>query len=158
MLDALKALFKEKMSLEEGEESPLPEGEAPPPLQVAACALLLEVAYADQEFSDSERRHLEDSVMRHFGLDEETAAQLIEHADGERRMSGDLYGFTSLIMENYNMAQKMVLLEVMWGLVYADGEVAKHETYIMRKVSQLLDVKPAFLTEAKKKVSNRHID
>ncbi len=122
-------------------------------MQIAACALLLEIAYADDEFADSERAHLESAIQRHFGLESDTAQQLIEFADKERRRQIDLHQFTRLISENYNLAQKMVLLETMWGLVYADGEVAKHETHLMRRLSNLLDVKPAFLTEAKKKAA-----
>ena len=34
----------------------------------------------------------------------------------------------------------MVLLEVMWGLVYADGELSTHEESLMRKVCHLLDL------------------
>jgi uncharacterized tellurite resistance protein B-like protein len=50
----------------------------------------------------------------------------------------------------------MVLLESLWGLVYADGVVAKHETYLMRKLCNLLDVKPAYLSEAKRRAEPRH--
>jgi uncharacterized tellurite resistance protein B-like protein len=125
-------------------------------MQVAACALLLEIAYADDEFADSERAHLENAVQRHFGLEPETAEQLIAFADKERRKGVDLHQFTRLITENYDMAQKMVLLETMWGLVYADGVVAQHETYLMRKLSHLLDVKAAYLSEAKKRAEPTH--
>jgi len=43
---------------------------------------------------------------------------------------------------------------VMWRVVYADGELAKHESYLMRKISNLLDLRPGFLSEARKKVTD----
>lgn len=156
MLDSIRSFFADKMAPpapaptpDGSEESSVARGH--PSLQVAACALLLEIAYADDEFADSERAHLENAVQRHFGLEPDTAQQLIEFSDRTRRRQVDLHQFTRLITESYTMAQKMVLLETMWGLVYADGVVAEHETYLMRKLCNLLDVKHAYLSEAKRR-------
>ena len=151
MLDALKSFFSDKMAAPEAADESGESTAGHPSLQVAACALLLEIAYADDEFADSERAHLENAVQRHFGLEPDTAQQLIEFCDRTRRRQVDLYQFTRLITESYTMAQKMVLLETMWGLVYADGVVAEHETYLMRKLCNLLDVKHAYLSEAKRR-------
>ena len=151
MLDGIRAFFQDRMTAPEATDDDPSEAKTHPSLQVAACALLLELAHADDEFADAERAHLENAVQRHFGLDTDTAQQLIDFADAERRRGADLHQFTRLITDNYDMAQKMVLLETMWGLVYADGMVAQHETYLMRKLSHLLDVKPAYLSEAKKR-------
>ncbi len=156
MLDSIRSFFSDKMTAPEAADENGEPTAGHPSLQIAACALLLELAYADDEFADSERAHLENAVQRHFGLEPETARQLIEFSDKERRRGTDLHQFTRLITESYSLAQKMVLLETMWGLVYADGIVAQHETYLMRKLSSLLDVKPAYLSEAKKKAEPRH--
>ena len=45
----------------------------------------------------------------------------------------------------------MVLAEVMWGLVYADQELASHESYLMRKLSTLLELRPGYLAAARKR-------
>jgi uncharacterized tellurite resistance protein B-like protein len=119
------------------------------PVQVAACALLLEIAYADGEFSAPERAHLEEVLARHFGLDAETGARLLAIAHEERAQAVDHFRFTSVLLRNYDIGQKMVLAEVMWGLVLADGEVADHEQYLARKISNLLDLPPAYLASAK---------
>jgi uncharacterized tellurite resistance protein B-like protein len=42
----------------------------------------------------------------------------------------------------------LVLAEVMWGLVLADGEIADHEHYLTRKIS-MLELEPAYLSSAK---------
>ena len=156
MLDSIRSFFSDNMAAPEAADESGEPTAGHPSLQVAACALLLELAYADDEFAESERAHLENAVQRHFGLEPETARQLIEFSDKERRRGTDLHQFTRLITESYSLAQKMVLLETMWGLVYADGIVAQHETYLMRKLSGLLDVKPVYLSEAKKKAEPRH--
>ena len=39
--------------------------------------------------------------------------------------------------------------------LYADGELAKHEDYLMRKLSNLLQLRPGYLAEARKRASLR---
>ena len=53
-------------------------------IRLAACALLLELAYADDEFSEEEQQHLESAVRRQFGLEEAEAVKLLELAQRER--------------------------------------------------------------------------
>lgn len=124
-------------------------------LHVAACALLLEIAYADDAFSDAERTHIEAVMQRHFDLDEETAAALIEVAEAERSRAVDLYQFTSLIRDSYDLGQKTLLAEIMWGLVLTDGDVQRHESYMLRKIANLLDLEPGYLASARKRVASR---
>ena len=118
-------------------------------MHIAACALMLELAYADEQFTEIERDHIEAVLQRHFSLDQETAQSLIELADMERRNSTDLYQFTSLIRENYDLGQKTLLAEILWGLILADGQIARHEGYLLRKIGNLLDLKPGYLAEAR---------
>jgi uncharacterized tellurite resistance protein B-like protein len=73
----------------------------------------------------------------------------LEIAEEERGRSVDHFRFTSVLLRNYDLGQKMVLAEVMWGLVLADGEIAEHEHYLTRKISNLLELQPAYLSTAK---------
>ena len=118
-------------------------------IHIAACALMLELAHADDHFSDVERDQIEAVLQRHFALDEETARSLIELADSERRSSTDLYQFTSLIRDNYDLGQKTLLAEILWGLILADGRIAQHEGYLLRKIGNLLDLEPGYLAQAR---------
>jgi len=134
-----------------GETAPAPDGAAT--VRIAACALLLELAHADGEFSEKEQEHIENALARHFGLDENTARELLQLAEQERAASIDHFQFTHLIAEHYDLGQKMVLAEVMWGVILADGELAAHETYLVRKLASLLELEPAYLARARKAAS-----
>ena len=123
-------------------------------LHVAACALLLELAHADDEFTEGERMHVEAVVRRHLDLDEETAKGLIELAEQERKNAIDLYQFTSLIRDNYDLGQKTLLAEIMWGVVLSDGRIEQHESYLLRKIANLLDLKPGYLSAARRRASD----
>jgi uncharacterized tellurite resistance protein B-like protein len=147
-----RSLFDSIKELVAGQPAPEPttaEQYGVDPLHLAACALLLDVAYADGEFSAPEIKHVEDTLARHFGLSPEDAQRLLDIAEDERRRSVDHYQFTSLLQRHYDLGQKMVLAEVIWGLVLADGEIAEHEHYLTRKISNLLDLQPAYLATAK---------
>ena len=122
-------------------------------LHVAACALLLELAHADDQFTDGERGHIEAVLQRHFGVDDATARELIELAEAERANAIDLYQFTSLIRSSYDLGQKTLLAEIMWSLVLSDGRIAHHEAHMLRKIASLLDLEPGYLAAARKRVS-----
>lgn len=120
--------------------------------RLAACALLLELAHTDDQFSEGERKHLRAAVRRQFDLDPAQADELLDLAEQERARAVDLWQFTTLIKQHYSKGQKMVLLEVMWGLVYADGELAEKENYLMRKICNLLDLEVGYLADVKKRM------
>lgn len=122
-------------------------------LHLAACALLLELAHADDEFSEAEATHIEVVLRRHFDLGEEEAQELMALAEEERSSAIDLWQFTSLIRSSYDLGQKTLLAEVMWGLILADGEIARHEAYLLRKIANLLDLEPGYLSAARKRIA-----
>ena len=151
MLDAIRKFFQDSME-GSAEQDPGPDEEKD--LRLAACALLLEIAYADDEFTEDERDHLEQAIRRGFGVGQIEAEQLIALAEEERAQAVDLWQFTNLIAKSYTVGQKMVLAEMMWGLVYADGMLDSHEAYLMRKINHLLGLKPGYLAEAKKRMQD----
>jgi len=161
VLDSIKRFFDHHLTPAESQSEQVPDDVThrdEDRLALGACALLLELAHADDEFTEEERSHIEEALTRHFNLPLETARELISLADEERRRAVDLYQFTSMMTANYDEGQRMVLAEVMWGLVYADGELTKHEDYLMRKLSSLLELRPGYLAEARKRALNSRAD
>lgn len=148
MLDALRRALQRR-----------PPSDAPTPaltpgvdeLHVAACALLLEVAHIDGSYDAAEQRRLEHALQRHFGLDEEGVAALVAAAEADRGESVDHFRYTRRLVEGYDLGQKMLLAEVMWEIILADGEVSDHEAWLARKLAHLLNLEPAYLSEARKK-------
>jgi len=148
MLESIRNFFRTSMPAAGDEKAD------PRDLRLAACALLLELAHADDHFSEEERSHVEGAIRRHIGIDAAEAEKLLELAEQARSEAVDLWQFTSLIAEHYSLGQKMVLAEVMWGLVYSDGKLASKEDYLMRKISNLLRLEPGYLAEARKRVED----
>jgi uncharacterized tellurite resistance protein B-like protein len=149
MLTSIKSFFHSAMF----PDSPNPQLRSRD-TRLAACALLLELAHADADFTHAERVHLTSAVRRQFGLGAAQADELVALAERERQDAVDLWQFTSLIKEHYSRGQKMVLVEVMWGLVYADGEMAAKEDLLMRKICNLLDIEPGYLAQIRKQTED----
>ena len=138
-------MFERMDSLFHGTMLPRDSGATGHEVRLASCALLLELAYADDAFTPEERLYIEHTVRRQFGLDHEHAEELLLMADWQRRLDGGVTTFARLISEHYSTGQKMVLAEVMWSLVHADGSLALREEQLMAKVVSLLGFRPEYL-------------
>lgn len=121
-------------------------------IQVATCALLLEMAHTDEEFSEVEETLIEDLLENRFALPSTAIAQLISLAQGERGASPDLYHFARDINEQFSMDEKIELIESLWRIVYADGMLDKYEEYLMRQLTKLLRLSHRQMIDAKLKI------
>jgi len=150
MLDPLRRFIRQRRSVEISDapaESPHDE------IQLAATALLLDLAYADGDFTPPERAHIESALARHFNLDVPSVQELLALADAERLKAIDHFQFTRMICEHLDTGQRVVLAEVMYGVILADGKVEDRESTLVRKLAGLLDVAPGYLTEARRRAS-----
>jgi uncharacterized tellurite resistance protein B-like protein len=147
MLDSIRRFVIDRVV---GSPDPAASEPAPSRVQVAACALLLELAHADGEFSQEERKHIESSLVQRLGLDRATGAELIRLAEAERAESVDHFQFTRLIAAEYDLSAKIKLAEVMWGVILADGRLSDHEAHLVRKMASLMQLEPAYLAQARR--------
>lgn len=122
-------------------------------LRIATCALFLELANIDDEFSNEERASILDLIQSEFGLSELQAQEVARRAASELEGSIDLWQFTNLINEQYDDAEKIRVVELLWKVVYADGKLDKHEDYLVHKLARLLRLTHKQLIAAKLKVS-----
>ena len=75
MLNSIKSFFHSSMF----PDSPNPAVRNQD-TRLAACALLLELAHADDDFTEPERAHLRSAVRRQFGLDDGQSEELLSLA------------------------------------------------------------------------------
>jgi uncharacterized tellurite resistance protein B-like protein len=146
MFRSLSNFFKDTMAPAESRDEDLNH------LQVATCALLLEAANADNDFTDQEEKAIAKMVGARFNLDNDKTAELLHVADEERRKSGDLYQFAKLINENFSHGRKLAILELLWQVVYSDGVLEAHEDALMHKMGTVLGVRHEELMALKVKV------
>ena len=110
----------------------------PDAVAIAACALLLEIAHADEVFAPEERERILRAVREDLGVPASDVENVVRLAEEERRESVDLYQFTKLVAEKFDRDQRLRLVEVIWGVVYADGELSAVENQLARRIAELL--------------------
>ncbi len=69
-------------------------------LQIAACALLLEIADADDKISNEEKDRITDIIKNNFHLNDAQVAELIAQSENEINNSVSVYEFTDVINKN----------------------------------------------------------
>lgn len=80
-------------------------------IKVAACALFIEMAKADGEYSDEEREFIVSEMKSTFNLDQECVTELMELAERQIKESVSLYEFTGIINTTFSQEQKIELIE-----------------------------------------------
>ncbi len=123
--------------------------------RLAATALLIHVVSLDGEPSELEKRKLHSLLETRFGLDPGTANQLIASATLVEGEAVDLYHFTSVIMRSVNEEGRLRIVEMMWELVYADGQVSEFEDNVVWRAADLLGVSSRDRIDLKHRVAAR---
>ena len=121
-------------------------------IRIATCALFLEMAHIDDEFSDAEREHIIVTLKKDYDLSDEHADELIRASEDELKDSIDLWRFTNLINSNYSINEKIQIIELVWKIAYTDGRLDKHEDYLVHKLAELLRLSHKQLIDAKLKI------
>src|SRR5438445_9830076 len=123
--------------------------------RLPATALLIHVISLDGEPSDIEKRKLHGLLETRFGLDPGTADQLITSATVVEGKAVDLYHFTSVIMRSVNEEGRLRIVEMMWELAYADGQVSEFEDNVVWRAADLLGISSRDRIDLKHKVAEQ---
>ncbi len=147
-IEALRAFFAPRRSKETG----LPR---PDPVTVAACALLLEIAHADDVFVPEERERIARHIRDEMHVSEDELHEVFRLAEEERRESVDLFQFTRLLRENLTRDQRLRLVEAIWGVVYSDSALSEVEGHLARRIAELLGFQHPEVQAVKERIAGR---
>ncbi|HEY7112376.1 MAG TPA: TerB family tellurite resistance protein [Thermoanaerobaculia bacterium] len=128
--------------------------ESPDRVRIAACALLLELAHADGDFSEEERARIA-RAAREMGVAAAQVEETLRLAETERRDSVDLFQFTRRVTERFSREERLRLVEAVWGVVYSDGELTEAENRLARRIAELLGFQHPEVQAAKDRVAGR---
>jgi len=116
---------------------------------LAVCALLVEMAMIDGEFSVGERERITAAMRDRYGVRQDDLERIIEEAEREARQVIDYWQLTQVVNEHYDRQEKIAIVELLWDVIHADGSVDKHEDYLVKKLARLLAVSHADMIAAK---------
>lgn len=134
MISALKRFLTDLTG--EPEPKPIDADEA----RLAAAALLYHVTAIDGVVAKDERARLRALLEQRFGLGDDDLDDLMAAAETADKQAVDLYGFTSVLKQRLDIAERERLVGMMWELVYADDKVHEFEDNLIWRAAELLGV------------------
>jgi uncharacterized tellurite resistance protein B-like protein len=109
-------------------------------LNNSCAALLVEIAFADKDFDETEKASLKQSLIEAYAIDESDIEEIIRDAEDTVSESTSLYGYTSIVNSEFQYEDKLKLLRNLWKIAYADGYLDKYEEHLLRKISDLIHI------------------
>lgn len=144
MLNRLKALLERPRSGADADRVPL-----------AAGVLLVEAAMMDGVLEDSEAARIRELLMRRFTLTAAEAEELLEAARAAGEKATQLLPFTRSIKDAFDQDERIGLIEMLWEVAYADGQLHDYEANLVRRVCGLIYVSDQDSGAARKRALDR---
>ncbi len=130
-------------------------GKAGEDLHLAATALMVEAALQDGHVEDVELAAIRSMLQSRFAIPEHEAAALIEEGQKAAREATQLFGFVRAVNDALAPEERVQILEMLWEVAYADGELHDYEANLVRRVAGLLYVPDQESGSARKRVLER---
>ncbi len=126
--------------------------------RLAATALLVHMSNIDGVIAPEESEKLHDILKARFSIEDEDADKLIEEAREADLEAVDLFKFTSVLKAKLDAPGRSRIIEMMWEMVYADGQVHEFEDNLVWRVAELLGVSTRERVRLKQKVRRESED
>jgi uncharacterized tellurite resistance protein B-like protein len=118
-------------------------------IEIAACALFIEIAKADGEFTDEERKFIISEMKTTFNLDDDYVNDLILLAEQRVKESVSLYEFTGVINTTFTFEEKIELIESLWKLIYKDEKLNQYEDHLIKRIAATINIEHKQIINAK---------
>ncbi|POF32738.1 tellurite resistance TerB family protein [Roseibium marinum] len=135
MLDSLKSFVRELTFGDSGDKTFAEDDK-----RLAAAALLFHLIDIDGVIEESESEKLRQILQQRYELTDKETTELINIARQRDEEAVDLYGFTSILKRTTDETERLAIVEMMWEIVYADGQVHEFEDNTIWRVAELLGV------------------
>jgi len=137
------------LSLLQGARGSAPVNEEP---HLSVAVLLVEAGLMHGEFSAEERAMTAQLLSRRFALSAEEADELITRAEARARTTAQYFPFTNSLNTNMSIDDKVEVIEMLWRIAYADGNLDAFEDQLIRQVAGLMHVPDRDRMNARKRV------
>lgn len=151
MLNRIKQFLSEMG----GEPADGPTRHSEAELHVAAAAMLIEAAMMDGAIDERERERIAALIERHFGIQRAEVDQIVARGESKQDASVDIYSFLRVVNAHFDYEERVQLIEMLWDVAYADGDLHDHEANLVRRVAGMLGVEDRDSGAARKRVLAR---
>ena len=116
---------------------------------LAAGVILMDVAFSDSDFSDTERDMIVKVLTKDYGLSDKETDSLIETARKIVSEDTNRYRYMRVINDNFSKEEKKHLLKSVWRIIYADDHLDMYEDRFIHKLSKVLHIPHGEMIEMK---------
>ena len=148
MFQNLKNIF-DKVKHENNSEVEILEEEI-----YAVLSLLIEACKVDGIVSDDEIEKITDLLIKKFHLEPDKAKNAVNFVLEQENEKVEIFSDIKVILHTMDHEERIKVVEMLWGVVLADGTIDDYESDLMRKISSLLHVSSFETAEAKKRAMN----
>ncbi len=152
MISVLKKLL---FGNDDDAEAVAPGAHADSALHHAAAGLLVEAALLDGNYLDEEKQRIEILLRERFELEQSATSKLMAAAEEAAADRVELHTITKTVRNHFSEEERVKMIEMLWEVVYADGDLDDFEANMMRSVTGLLYVSDRESGDARKRVLAR---
>ena len=120
----------------------------------AVLSLLIEACKVDGIVSDDEIKKITGLLINKFHLEPSKAKNAVNFVLEKENEKVEIFSDIKVILDTMDHEERIKVVEMLWGVVLADGNVDDYESNLMRKISSLLHVSSFEAAEAKKRAMN----
>tara|TARA_R110002110_G_scaffold12692_29_gene60387 strand:+ start:4124 stop:4663 length:540 start_codon:yes stop_codon:yes gene_type:complete len=128
---------------------------SPEAKQLAAAALLVEAARRDEEFTEAERDSIKKIITGHFTLSAGEAADLLALGEERQKVPMGEWIFTRAIHEGFEPEEREQVVEMLWEIALADGNLHRLENMMIETLAREVGVSAEKSAAARQRAAAR---
>lgn len=117
--------------------------------ETGLAALLVEVMRADGNVLTEELENIQNTLIHYCELELDAASRLLTKAKQLVEQAIDLYSFVNVVNEHTSDIERIEIIELLWQVAFADGQIDGQEDHVIRKIAGLMYVTHADFIQAK---------
>ncbi len=119
------------------------------------CGLMIEAANTDGVIDENEIDQIKNILVNVFKEEIDDVTKSLEIAIENKNNSNSLFYYSSRINKKFTYEKKVLLIEKLWEIMLADGNVHEYESSLLRRLSGLLYISDVDSGNAKKSALNK---
>ena len=150
MRELIKKFFKKETSNDE-KKSSVDNSK----IEEAVAVLLLRAANIDGKKDEKEIEAINRLIIQQFNYEDDEAKNLIKSASEKEEASTDLYEWSKIINDHYELESKKIVFGMMCEIISADGLIDPFESNFIRRLSGLLYISDKEAGKIRKKILSK---
>jgi len=122
-------------------------------LHVKTAALLIHAAKIDENYSHIEKKIIKKALID-LGINEKNLDEILKKAENAESNSNQILEFTKKIKKS-DKNFKIKIIEVLWSIIYSDGNSDMYESNFMRRLTGLLYLDNKVVANIKEKIKEK---